>query len=188
MKSRFFGAILSHDFVEASDKKISLPEDGPHSVKLYVQWLYTGKVLYDEDASLAAACCFADKVCDEAYQNELMDSLIAYYAKKNLIMNFESLLRLHQMGLHDSAVFKFGIMTNVHQFLARPENWDDKAALWKMLEVVGEGQNDLIRLFIKEIVAQQKNNGKVEDPRKIKGCHFHNHTNGSPCSQAAATT
>jgi len=44
--SSFFKAALSHDWKEAEEKKISLPDCEPEIFEGYLQWVYTGEVVY----------------------------------------------------------------------------------------------------------------------------------------------
>ncbi|CAK1360416.1 hypothetical protein CB0940_06468 [Cercospora beticola] len=83
--SHFFDAALNHQWKEAQERKITLPEDNPDVVDVYVQWLY-GDTVKDaltktlggprrfRSAVWAVAYLFGDKIQDRPFSNAVMEA------------------------------------------------------------------------------------------------------------------
>lgn len=52
--SPFFRAALAHDFIEAHERKVHLPECSADTFEAYMEWIYTSKVVIEP--TKAAAC------------------------------------------------------------------------------------------------------------------------------------
>ena len=188
LKSRCFKAFLTAGFAEAQLKKISLPDDDVDAVKSYVSWLYTKVFTYththEGDPTHTQLWRFADKVCDEAYRNDLMDSMIKHYDQNRLFASMHRLRSLYGKGLGKTQVAKFSLATNVWEAVNFPDNWKKKSTFYEMAKDPGEGFNELTVDFVNQVILPQTDKEKLADPRKLKGCHFHEHKDGSPCSKA----
>ena len=191
LKSRFFQAFLTTGFAEAQLKTISLPDDDVEAVKSYISWLYTKVFTYtkahDTNPTHLRLWRFADKVCDEAYRNDLIDSMIKYYDRDRLFANMHRIRSLYENGLGKSQVAKFSLATNVWVAVKFPDNWKRASTFSEMAQDPGEGFNELMVNFVNSTVIPQVDREKLVDPRKLKGCHFHEHKDGSPCSKANGT-
>lgn len=90
-KSHFFAAALSQDWKEAQEKVVRLPDDRPDIVKLYIKWLYSGKLLVKwttelqeferhigplEYYTLACLYIFGEKCCDVTFKNAVVASFV----------------------------------------------------------------------------------------------------------------
>lgn len=189
LRSRFFSAFLTSDFIEAREKKITPPEDQIEGVRCYLSWRYTRAIKYDkaEDECSHRIWKFADKVCDEAYRNEMIDCMITYYQGNNLFMQAEELVTLYQNGLSHCAAAKFGIKVNVHVMLSALEIWKKKSTLFKAGQGFGDGLHELMEDFMTEMMAYHGTPKVLRDPRKFKGCNFHEYKDRTPCSKAKKT-
>ena len=190
LKSKFFRAFLIGNFVESQSKQIVLPEDDFRAVRECVNWLYTGSTTYTKarDGYGEELWCFADKVCDEAYRNDIMDSCIDYYDQNDLRVHPGRLRIFYKKGLGQSAMAKFCLKTNVDEMLSNPTNWKSQTSLLETVRSFGEDLDELVIDLINEIVLYQENRHGERNPRKLKGCDFHEHKDGSPCSKANGST
>ena len=174
---------MTHDFIEAQEKTIRLPEDSPVSVRCYISWLYTGVVTHEnhEVTPSVTVFSFADKVCDEGYLNDLVDEWVALHLRKNWFVSGMHLKNFYEVGLRGSEIAKFSVRSNVWCIMNGPNNWKEKRGL--PAEFIG--MQELMEDLLNETVEYQKRPIEERDPRRLKGCHFNVHTNGSPCSKAA---
>ena len=160
-------------------------------MKTYVSWLYTKVFTYtkahDTNPTHLQLQRFADKVCDEAYRNDLMDSMIKHYDQNHLCASMHRIRSLYENGLGKSQVAKFSLATNVGEAVNFPDNWKKNSNFYEAAKGSGEGFNELMVDFINASVIPQAGREKLADPRKLKGCHFHEHKDGSPCSKANET-
>ena len=91
--STYFKAALEGGFKEASEKKISLPEDDPDMFKRFQLWLYTGSVVEsptEASTTVDWQCLFNLYIFGDArgvahLQNATMDALIDKSHAENLI-------------------------------------------------------------------------------------------------------
>ena len=188
LKSRFFRAFLTSNFLEAQEKRIVLPEDDFQAVTLFISWLYTGAVTYGESESdnQMRIWKFADKLCDESYCNDLIDAMIAFYERKNYFMGGDYLVPLYKNGLRNSPAAKFGVVTNILVMMTEPSNSKEKTNLLSKMREFGEGLHELTEDLLNEVLAYQTKAAAQRDPKKFKGCQFHEHKDGSTCSKAKA--
>ncbi|WEW60202.1 hypothetical protein PRK78_005687 [Emydomyces testavorans] len=84
-KSPFFNGALTHDFKEAAENAISLPEDNPDTFERFLQWLYSGSfslsgIATDEEVDerylqLSELYVLADKLEVPHLKNDVIDEL-----------------------------------------------------------------------------------------------------------------
>ena len=191
LKSPFFRPFLTTELAEAQLKTISLPDDDVEPVKTYVSWLYSKVASYTETHMMGVPhrqlWRFAYKTCDEAYANDLMDSMIKLYDQDCYMPYLEGLRRDYENGLGEFQVTKFKLATSVYLAETDPDRWKKEATTHDTGITAGEGFKELKKDFGKALVIARANRQKLQDPRKLKGCHFHEHKNGSPCSKADET-
>ena len=185
LKSRYFRALLDSGFAEAQEKKIYLPEDDADSVKSFITWLYTGSIKWDfKKTDFTRPCSFADKVCEEAYGNDLMDAVVSYYVEAGNWVDFDLVIDVYRAGLRHTAIARFGIKSCVWSILRNSKKWAEETTVFRMIENADEATSEMLTDFLKELAASQLASGQVEDPTELKGCQFHSHSEGSPCSKA----
>lgn len=83
-KSTFFKSAMNGNWIEASTKKVELPEDDRKAFKVFVHWLYYDTVEYKLGAEedwlkiLAEAWILGDKLGSRTFTNLVMNSIRAH--------------------------------------------------------------------------------------------------------------
>ena len=86
--SPFFAAALNGSFAEAKSNSVTMPEDDPEVFRLWVQWLYLGKItcriLHVEDVNniFVKAWMLGDKLGCAIFQDIVMMELLACHSPK----------------------------------------------------------------------------------------------------------
>lgn len=96
-RSPFFEAALSRNWREGNQGHVDFPEDPAHIVKLYLQYLYTGKMdmrwtasmkevpenmLLPEHVTLARLYVFGEKVGDIAFKHDVIRAVLGRIEKR----------------------------------------------------------------------------------------------------------
>ena len=98
--STFFRAALKHDWKEAREKRIVLPDTAVADFEIYLQWLYTGHLVdLDKVVFIVAGATLVrlyilgdylgDYLGDNCFSNTIIDKLIQYSSGKVTITGFE---------------------------------------------------------------------------------------------------
>ena len=153
LKSPFFRPFLTAGFAEAQLKQISLPDDDVEHVKTYVSWLYSKVVTYTGDYNMESVhrrlWQFAFKTCDEAYANDLMDSMIKWYDHGSAMPYLEGLRRDYEDGLGEFQVTKFKLATSVFLAVTDPDRWKEAATTHDTGITASEGFKELKKTLAK---------------------------------------
>lgn len=82
-QSAYFNSCLNSTFKEAREKAVTLDDEDPKIFKRFFAWLYTGKLLYDEETvekvpygELLRSYIFAEKRLAPRFQNACIDAVI----------------------------------------------------------------------------------------------------------------
>lgn len=160
---------------------MELKEDDPEVVKHFIDWLYAKKCEFNATISKAAGCdirfAFADKICAEAYCNDIVDAVRADYRIRHIFVNSKQLHSLYKQGLRGSELAKFGLKSAVYEATKWPANFAAKEysnEWWSCAELMQD--------FVEEMMEFQKK--EWSQPYQWTGCQFHCHKDGSPCSAA----
>jgi hypothetical protein len=178
--------MLSSGFAEAHTKTIMLLEDDFQGVKYFINWIYSGVFSYEvvADKRFRTIWLFADKSCEEAYCNDVMDSMLEYYCAKQGRLFKEKLTHLYNIGMGESQVAKFGVKGTVNAMMMYPYTWRTRQqAFFDTIKEGGEGSSELMVAILEEILLQRSEPESEHDPLEMQGCHFHRHIDGSPCSK-----
>ena len=86
-QSPFFAAALNGSFAEAKLNSVAMPDDDPNLFRLWVQWLYIGKItkpiLSVEDINVVVkAWILGDKLDCHIFQDVVMMQLLACHSPK----------------------------------------------------------------------------------------------------------
>ena len=79
--SEFFNAALKEHWCEGKQHEVKLSEDSPVTFKFYANWLYTGKVNTTVWSQLAELYGLGEKIIDTAFQNDVINILVALSRK-----------------------------------------------------------------------------------------------------------
>lgn len=88
--SEFFEKALCRSFAEAATSEVSLPEDNPEAFKIFVSWLYTGRMIvkgcdmelmpYETINAAVELWILGDKLMAPKFANAAMECCMVYYA------------------------------------------------------------------------------------------------------------
>ena len=179
-KIKFFRACLDSGFHEGESRTIMLEEDDPDAVEALIKWLYLEKVcdlVEDEEDCLATRHAFGDKICCEAYCNDLMDARRLFDRPRNRFQNFAGLNGVYQVGLRNTPYARYALKTTVHQMLAHSASFPSKLRQKAFQEIKTP---DILEDMVNEVIEYQKQ--PYHYPHSHEGCQFHNHQQGIACS------
>ena len=95
---------------------------------------------------------------------------------------------MYKRGLRKTQVARFGLMGHVNQIARHAQSWSirKESRLFFDQETESIGRDhlrcDLLELVVRILADPEEHS----DPLMVKGCHFHDHASGSPCSKAPA--
>lgn len=181
--SNFFVA-TSKNFSEAQTNTIRLPEDDVLVVRVFVEWLYSRKsksldLTGKYSKVFVGVLVFGDKIGAEGFLNDLMDALRAALHKAHHYPTPADIIPLYDAGLRSSPFYQFSIKSLVHNM--HYESTGAEATKLKQSVRDLEGKQGLIEDIFAEIV-DTKPHDLLSDPASLKGCHFHQHKEGSKCA------
>lgn len=123
----------------------------------------------------------ADKLCAEELKNRIVDTFRLHYCAVGGRF-YENLKTLHRRGPPGCkllslllAIYTF-VISNNQQLL---EGLAGGTLASRMEDLVDGGDGRLVVEILKENARYQLEN--YDDPRKRKGCHYHDHSNGEAC-------
>jgi hypothetical protein len=156
-RSKFFCACLESGLQESKQQQINLPDDDPEMVKIYLEWLYTGKVECDKKHTEEplAIFLFANKMCDDVFCNDLMDVIKATFKRQRMYSELHEIGVLYRLGLGKSQLAQLGIKTNVEAFLNDAGVWGTTTKLIDGVESAGSAVSEMMQDYLKELQAQR---------------------------------
>lgn len=179
--SKFFAACLSN-FAESESNTIRLPEDGAASVRIFVEWLYSGQIASNPDIAtgLLYPYKFGNKILSEQYCNALVDALRLRYAlNPNHARQAHILYDAHRLGLSKTPLYRLVLMTTVRSMM------NDKK--WMEGNLVGKTQLAFIhksKEVMEDVIAETMaySHARYDSPALMPACRFHEHKESSTCS------
>lgn len=178
-KSEYFRACLGSGFTEANSNIVTLPEDAVVAVRVFVDWLYNGRVEITEAVrdEMVAVYRFADKPCSEAFCNDFVDAVRAY-ASNNRMYFILAPQKLYEQGLGQTPFAKFCLKAMVWFCMALSH---DRIGEQVRHNILREwiSHPELLQDFALE--ACNFHWMRYSDPAGWTGCNFHTHTSGSCC-------
>lgn len=178
--SKFFKACIESGMKESESKVITLPEDEPALVEVFIKWAYL-KTIDVEDlrshANIVKLFAFADKICCEGYCNTLMDAVSKFDIERRLFWSVSLTAHIHQTGLRNSMLAKYATKDNVFTMLANSVTYAKNEPFTNLADLsIPEMVQDMFR----EILEYQKN--PYARPATLDKCLFHTHADDSKCA------
>lgn len=194
--SGFFASAAKEEWKEGQEHRITLPDDTPSVVDLYVQWIYSGRVLSrkagaEEEGNdsiergnghefdlLVGGFVFGEKVRDGDFKDAVIDALIHTVATPD-----------------DNGSCWYPMKKWVTQaYAGTPEGSPIRKLLVDMFMFNGqedwlEGEDnvdflvDLGRRLLADREAVQRKRQHTQDPTKpgVSSCQYHHHDQGDAC-------
>ncbi len=180
-KAEFFRACLNGNFAESeNDGVIELPDDDPEVFGYVVNWLYgrpaRGKANITP-FTLIDLYVFVDKLMIEDLKNEAVDMLRKYH--EGMEIRMATLQHLVNRNLDECKYMRYLIRQAAHDMVVyrgtvwRVNDWED---------FLGLGPH-ITRRVVEEIHSLYAPLPVIDDPSKLKGCQYHDHAEGVPCSR-----
>ena len=98
--------MLNGSWVESTTQKVTLPEDSPETFKLFLGWIYQGKLEIPELDSRISKCIrlfgFAEKYNITGLLDAAIETLIASLKEKKWLLNPKLMGSAHE-GTHSSS-------------------------------------------------------------------------------------
>ncbi|KAK5957774.1 hypothetical protein OHC33_000963 [Knufia fluminis] len=183
-KPEYFRASLNGRWTESTSNVLNWndEDDTVEVVKTMMTWLYGNRLdIENVDHEHLINCYhFAHKRLLLDFQNKLVDTLRASLKKREECLSIEWPVDENLLNLDATPLYSFMIqsviwhmMQNKEEYIEGGEDADDTAV---QLGRANLGE-DLVKGMLRYLQAPYK------DPVRWKGCHFHDHSDGSHCGR-----
>ena len=180
--SGFFKACLGKHFVEGPSNQIELPEDKPAPVRLYIEWIYTHKIVFRDltAAGVVELYQFVDRVSSPKYHNHFMDAVRDYCIQHCTSPSATILYQLYDIGLGSTPLAMYVGECVVYEWMPSPNVWkaglegqkNVKEEQLKAMAAIPELMEDTIKAILEFRL------GPWDKPWEYKGCRYHLHEEG----------
>ena len=181
-KSKFFEACLRNGFSEGIQNKVVLKDDSPKAVAGFMDWLYQVPTVVNiqdiRTSEITALYRFADKVCSEAYHNDLMDAIRKGCQDKNMYPA-STIMTLFGGGLMESQMFSFMLDGWAYDMVKNPQFYIDGKLADHTKKWLSHPE---ITSRLLQSIWKFQNSLPSQVPFALIGCHYHTHANGVKCS------
>lgn len=187
----FFDTALSKDWQEGQTCVIELPEDDPVTVRLYFEWLYTGKISCKSERPLPDFSAFAalyslgEKILDRNFQDCVIDAIIGLTHAKETVNgvqcdrcfpSFDAIDRIYQDTPAGTPARRLLVDLYVnHGNLDHPQ-WDAT-----LKQVNHEFLVDFTFALLRRHKTSRKDRTDLNELEKMPACAYHHHAKNEPC-------
>jgi hypothetical protein len=196
-RSEFFTSASKEEWKEGQEHRVPLPDDTPSVVDLYVQWIYSGRVLsgrtlggkipVKEEADgeeckngsqfdlLIGGFVFGEKIQDGGFKDAVVDALIHTVRtpdeKGVCWYPTKSWVDQAYVGTPEGSPFR-RLLVDMYKYHGRDDWLDDQ----KNVDFLAELAGDLL-------MDKRKKQQEYQDPtdQEVSGCQYHHHGKEGAC-------
>ncbi|CZR67135.1 uncharacterized protein PAC_17034 [Phialocephala subalpina] len=197
-KVLYFEKMFKSGFKEATDNKVSMPEDDPKAFDLLMLWVYTGNLppfewvlkpptnLGNFDALTLYA--LADKMCLENVMDLIATSYIEAFRVQGALPRAEYLGSLYTKLPEHTALRKYASYS-LHYILHGPPQTPENVKIWpadKLNDTMAK--HPTLTLEYVQLVQKLPHGQAVPDPRLLPPRTFHQHAADALCPVKLTST
>jgi hypothetical protein len=196
-RAAYFQTMFDGNFKEAQELRATLPEDDPHTVGLFIEWAYAGRVATNEPISDQILLYgFAEKLCLDELADHVMTNIMSMIARRRELSPSRS--RLTSDGANVKLAYDITAPHSyLRAFMARLFFFEmvGREATQQMLKEQGAALGSCVDLATTIATLVNSHSLKllgcpympVRSPVDLSPCEFHHHSTDRTCPFSAKT-
>lgn len=182
----YFASALKKEWMEGQERTIELEDEDPRHFQIYAEWLYTGTIFCKNERAakgitlslLVNLYIFGDKRLDFAFQNRVIDAIIATIESEQQGFGARDINNVWDRTPERSPIRSLMIDWCVfHGYGTAKEKWTKT-----MENVKREFLHDLLPALFEQRAVTVRAKLELVKCKHIPGCAYHHHGNNERCN------